>query len=47
MSLQAAAERRASIRSAQRLNCVFHIDIETCRERGGAMKLIACSKIRW
>lgn len=27
---------------AQRLKRVFHIDIETCRECSGAMKVIAC-----
>ena len=27
---------------AQRLKRVFNIDIETCRECGGAMKVIAC-----
>jgi hypothetical protein len=27
---------------AQRLKCVFNIDIEACRECGGAMKVIAC-----
>jgi len=28
--------------SAQRLNRVFNIDIETCSVCGGAMKVIAC-----
>ena len=27
---------------AQRLKRVFNIDIDTCRECGGAMKVIAC-----
>lgn len=27
---------------AQRLKCVFSIDIETCRECGCAVKVIAC-----
>jgi len=27
---------------AQRLKRVFNIDFETCRERGGAVKVIAC-----
>ncbi len=35
------AERRASMTWAQRLKRVFNIDIETCRERGGAVKVIA------
>jgi hypothetical protein len=39
---QTPAERRASMSWAQRLKRVFHIDIETCRECGGAMKVIAC-----
>jgi hypothetical protein len=37
-----AAERRASMTWAQRLKRVFNIDIETCSECGGAMKVIAC-----
>jgi hypothetical protein len=36
------AERRASMTWAQRLKRVFNIDIETCGECGGAMKVIAC-----
>lgn len=36
------AERRASMTWAQRLKRVFNIDIETCRECGGAVKIIAC-----
>jgi hypothetical protein len=36
------AERRAAMTWAQRLKRVFNIDIETCRECGGAMKVIAC-----
>ena len=39
---QTPAERRASMTWAQRLKRVFNIDIETCRECGGAMKVIAC-----
>jgi hypothetical protein len=35
------AERRASMTWAQRLKRVFNIDIETCRECGGATKVIA------
>jgi hypothetical protein len=27
---------------AQRLKRVFHIDIETCRDCGGAVRIIAC-----
>jgi len=36
------AQRRASMTWAQRLKRVFNIDIETCRECGGAVKVIAC-----
>ena len=39
---QPPAERRAAMTWAQRLKRVFGIDIETCRECGGAMKVIAC-----
>lgn len=39
---QASAERRASMTWAQRLKQGFNIDIETCRECGGTMKVIAC-----
>jgi hypothetical protein len=35
-------ERRTSLTWSQRLKRVFNIDIETCRERGGAEKVIAC-----
>ena len=35
-------ERRASMTWAQRLKRVFAIDIETCGECGGAVKIIAC-----
>jgi hypothetical protein len=35
-------ERRAAMTWAQRLKRVFNIDIETCRQCGGAMKVIAC-----
>jgi hypothetical protein len=38
----APAERRASMTWAQRLKRVFHIDIETCRHCGRAVKIIAC-----
>jgi hypothetical protein len=40
------AERRASMSWAQRLKRVFNIDIETCRECGGAVKVIACIEER-
>ena len=30
------------LNAAQRLKRVFHIDIETCSECGGAVKVIAC-----
>jgi hypothetical protein len=36
------AERHASMTWAQRLKRVFNIDIETCRECGGAVNVIAC-----
>jgi len=36
------AERRAAMTWAQRLKRVFNIDIETCSECGGAVKVIAC-----
>ena len=39
---QTPAERRASMSWAQRLKRVFNIDIETCRECGGTVKVIAC-----
>ena len=39
---QTPTERRASMTWAQRLKRVFNIDIETCRECGGAVKVIAC-----
>jgi len=35
------AERRGSMNWAQRLKRVFNIDIDTCTECGGAMKVIA------
>ncbi len=38
---QTPAERRASMSWAQRLKRVFNIDIETCGECGGAVKIIA------
>ncbi len=39
--VQTPAERRASMTWAKRLKRVFHIDIETCSECGGAVKVIA------
>ena len=36
------SERRAATTWAQRLKRVFGIDIETCREWGGTVKVIAC-----
>ena len=36
------SERRAAMTWAQRLKRVFGIDIETCRECGGAVRIIAC-----
>ena len=39
---QTPAERRASMSWAQRLKRVFNIDIETRRECGGAVRIIAC-----
>jgi hypothetical protein len=36
------AEQQASMRWAQRLNCVFQIDVETCPKCGGTIKIIAC-----
>ena len=36
------AERHVDITWAQRLKRVFNIDIETCNECGGAVKVIAC-----
>jgi hypothetical protein len=38
---QTPAERRAGMTWAQRLKRVFHIDIETCSECGGAVRIIA------
>ena len=38
------AERHAAMTWAQRLKRVFNIDIETCRECGGTVKLIACNE---
>ncbi|MCP3953175.1 MAG: hypothetical protein GY697_13305, partial [Desulfobacterales bacterium] len=35
-------QRHQAMTWAQRLKRVFHIDIETCRECSGAMKVIAC-----
>ncbi len=39
---QTPAEQRVSMTWAQRLKRVFNIDIETCSECGGAVKVIAC-----
>ena len=39
---QTPFERRAVMTWAQRLKRVFNIDIETCSECGGAVKVIAC-----
>jgi len=36
------AERHAAMTWAQRLKRVFNIDIETCSECGGTVKVIAC-----
>jgi len=35
-------ERRASITWAQRLKCVFNVDIEICRACGGAVRVVVC-----
>jgi hypothetical protein len=40
--LPTSAERRAAMTWAQRLKRVFNIDIEICRDCGGAVKVIAC-----
>ena len=39
---QTSIERRAAMTWAQRLKRVFNIDIKTCSECGGAVKVIAC-----
>ena len=39
---QTPPERHAAMTWAQRLKRVFHIDIETCRACGGAVRIIAC-----
>ena len=39
---QTPVERRAAMSWAQRLKRVFNIDIETCSECAGAVKVIAC-----
>ena len=36
------AEQRASMTWARRLKRVFNIDLESCSECGGAVKVIAC-----
>ena len=38
---QTPAEKRASMTWAQRLKRVFNIDVETCSECGGTVKIIA------
>ena len=43
---QTPAERHASMTWAQRLKRVFNIDIETCSECGGAVKVIACIRLQ-
>lgn len=40
------AQRRAAMTWAQRLKRVFGLDIETCRACGGAVRIIAASRIR-
>jgi len=37
-------ERRGSMNWAQRLKRVFDIDVESCDQCGGAVKVIACIK---
>lgn len=44
--LPTPAERRASMTWAQRLKRVSNIDIETCRECGGALKVITCVEVQ-
>jgi hypothetical protein len=39
---QIPAEHRAPVTWVQRLKRVFNIDIEVCRARSGAVKVIAC-----
>ena len=39
---QTPAERHVAMTWAQRLKRVFNIDIETCSECGGSVKVIAC-----
>jgi len=39
---QAPVERRASMTWAQRRKRLFNIDVETCRECRGTVKVIAC-----
>ena len=43
---QTPAERRAAMTWAQRLKRVFRIDIETCRECGGAVRILACIRVQ-
>ena len=42
LSDKTAIQRHAAMTWAQRLKRVFDIDIETCPECGGAVKVIAC-----
>ena len=42
VSLRTEGERRAAMTWASRLKRVFAIDIETCSQCGGAVKIIAC-----
>ena len=42
--IKTPAQRYAAMSWAQRLKCVFKIDIETCEQCGGAVKMIACIK---
>ena len=41
---QTPAERHAAMTWAQRLKRVFNIDIETCSECGGDVRIIACTE---
>ena len=40
-----SVERRASMTWASRLKRIFNIDIETCTECGGPVKVIACIEV--
>ena len=39
---QTSAERHVAMTWAQRLKRVFNIDIETCRDCGGEVRIISC-----